>query len=330
MTLIRVLRVTVVAVVLGVMGSIAPASAGPFADELGSDVAKLAADAKISMMNGDGKGLESGKGLVPYLKALGAPPKRVALVSFYAWDCGNKKESSYRIYGGDYVYRVDNTRRISVDEKALDMLANELHDASLGSLKDAFASVGMQLLAPAEFLDTPARQDAYAAAKVEQGGMASLFGVLQSKSAEEWQWGAPDGYRVMRMATVGDLRGNNFALSTTGIGVAKLADSVGYDLAKALRVDAVVILYNVIQAEKSAIRLRGTYMYMFGPNPVPDTGQGSYWKGQQYSGVYLRTDVPFVKTDKEGHLVDADYAGYAIVAQAVGTRMAQHVRSKIE
>ena len=330
MTLIRLLRVTVAVVALGMFAPGMPAVAGPFEAELGSDATKLAEDVKINMMNGDGNGLESGKGLVPYLKALGGPPKRVALVSFYVWDCGNKKESSYRLYGGDYVYRVDNTRRISVDAEALDILANELHDASLGSLKEAFGSVGMQLLSPAEFLDTPEKRQAYETAKVEQGGMASLFGALQSKTDDEWQWGAPDGYRVMKMATVGDIRGNNFALATTGIGVAKLADSVGYDLAKALGVDAVVILYNVIQAEKTSIRLRGAYMYMFGPNPVPDTGQGSYWKGQQYSGAYLRTDVDFVKTDKEGKQLEADYAGYGIVSRALGTRMAQHIRKKIE
>jgi hypothetical protein len=160
--------------------------------------------------------------------------------------------------------------------------------------------------------------------------MASLFGALQSKDAVEWQWGAPEGYRVMKVATVNDVRGNNFALATAGVGVAKLADSVGYDLAKALGVDAVVILYNVVQAESTSIRLRGAYMYMFGPNPVPDTGQGSYWKGQQYSGLYLRTDVDFIKTDKEGKLLEADYAGYGIVGQALGKRMAQHVKSKID
>jgi hypothetical protein len=330
MASILALRITAAAVLLGTFVPSMPAVAGLFEAELGSDAAKVAEDVKISMMNGDGKGLESGKGLVPYLKALGGPPKRVALVSFYAWDCGNKKEKSYRFYGGDYVYHVDNTRRISVDAKELDMLASELHDASIGPLKEAFASVGMQLMAPAEFLDTPARQEAYAAAKVEQGGMASLFGALQSKDAVEWQWGAPEGYRVMKVATVNDVRGNNFALATTGVGVAKLADSVGYDLAKALGVDAVVILYNVVQAESTSIRLRGAYMYMFGPNPVPDTGQGSYWKGQQYSGLYLRTDVDFIKTDKEGKLLEADYAGYGIVGQALGKRMAQHVKSKID
>jgi hypothetical protein len=282
------------------------------------------------MMNGDSSGLPSGKGLVPYIKALGGPPRRVGIVSFYAWDHGNKKENSYKFYGGDYTYRVDTTRQHAVDAQALDMLAAELHDAGIGALKEEFAAVGMQLLTPAEFLDTAEKRQAYESIKVESGGMDKLFGVLQSKDAGIWQWGVPGGYRLVRLTTVNDPRGNNFALSTTGIGVAKVADAVGYDLAKALGLDAVVILYNVVQAEATTIRLRGSYMYMFGPNPVADSGQGSYWRGQQYSGVYLRTDVDFVRTDKKGNLVEADYPGYAIVARALGSRMAQHVKKKSE
>jgi hypothetical protein len=45
--------------------------------------------------------------------------------------------------------------------------------------------------------------------------------------------------------------------------------------------------------------------------------------------VYLRMkDIPFIRTDKNGKLVDADYAGYAIVAGALGKRMAEHVKGK--
>jgi hypothetical protein len=191
----------------------------------------------------------------------------------------------------------------------------------------------MQLLTPAEFVDTPEKKAAYESVKVDEGGMGRLFGMLQSKDAVEWQWGVPAGFRLIKLPTVGDARGNHFRLSTTGIGVGKLADTLGYDLAKGIGVDAVLVLYNVVQADSDAIRLRGSYMYMFGPNPVPDTGQGSYWKGQQYSGVYLRTDVDFIKTDRSGNLVspdDADYAGYAVVGEALALRMAQHVKQKSE
>jgi hypothetical protein len=320
----------VAAVWLAFLGfaTIRPALAGPFEAELGTDPAKVAADVKISMMNGDSEGVPSGKGLVPYLKALGGPPKRVGLVSFYAWDQGNKKEKSYTFYGGDYVYRIDQTRSSAVDAHELDKLAAELHDAGIGALKQEFAAVGMQLLTPSEFLDTPEKKQAYEAVKVEGGGMDKLFGMLQTKDEGNWQWGVPGGYRLIKLTTVNDPRGNHFTLATTGIGVGKLADSVGFDLAKALGLDAVVILYNVVQAESTTIRLRGSYMYMFGPNPVADTGQGSYWRGQQYSGVYLRTDVDFIQTDKAGKLLDEDYQGYSAVARALGLRMAQHVKQK--
>jgi hypothetical protein len=51
--------------------------------------------------------------------------------------------------------------------------------------------------------------------------------------------------------------------------------------------------------------------------------------GQQYSGVYLRMDdIPFVKTDKQGNATDVDYAGYAIVAGPLATKMAQYIKKK--
>ena len=301
-----------------------------FATELGPDAAAVAEEAKISMMNGDGDGADSGRGPVPYLKALGKPPGRVALVSFYVWDCGNKKENSYRIYGGNYTYHVTNTRKRAVASGEVAVLANELHDAGIGALKESFASVGMQLLTADEFLDTPAKREAYDAFKMEAGGFSGLLRGLQEKShGDVWQWGAPDGYRVLELTTVGNVKGNQFQLGQTGISIGKTAAALGYDLAQELGVDAVVILYNVVQADKSTINMRGAGLYMFGPNPVPNSGQSLYWNGHQYSGVYLRMkDIPFIKTDKNGNLVEADYAGYALVAGGLGKRMAEHVKGK--
>jgi hypothetical protein len=328
MKITRALRCAVGVLSMGVLASIPPAAAGPFEAELGSDPAKVAADVKIHMMNGDNDGLESGKGLVPYLKALGAPPKRVALVSFYIWDSGNKKEKSYRFYGGDYVLQMDNTYRFAVDASELDKLATELHAAAIGPLKEEFAAAGMQLLTPEEYLDTPAKQQAYQSTRIEVGGMGALMGFLQKGAAEEWQWGTPEGYRLVKLPTAGDARGNNYSLALQGMGVGSLANTVGHDLAKAIDVDAVVLMYNVVQAESTTIRLRGSYMYMFGPNPVANSGQSMYYPGQQYSGAYLRTDVDFIKTDKDGKALETDYAGFGIVSRALGMRMAQHIKKK--
>lgn len=309
----------------------APANAADiFAAELGPDAATVAGETKINMMNGDNDGLDTGRGLVPHLKTLGKPPARVALVSFYVWDCGNEKERSYRIYGGNYVYHVTNTRNRNVASGEVAVLANELHDAGIGALKESFAAVGMQLLTPEEFLDTPAKQEAYGAFKMEIGGINKFLRGLQEKGAGGvWQWGAPDGYRVIELLTVGNVKSNQFQLGMQGVGVAKAAVALGHDLAQALGVDAVVILYNVVQADKTTINMRGAGLYMFGPNPIAESGQSMYWSGHQYSGVYLRMkDIPFIKTDKDGNLVEADYAGYAIVTGALGTRMAQHIKGK--
>jgi len=299
-----------------------------FESKLGSDAAKLADDVKISMMNGDNAGREDGRGLVPYYKALGAPPKRVALISFYVWDCGNKKESSYNIYGGDYTYHVKNSRTRNLEAEAVDMLANELHDASIGAVKEAFAAVGTQLLTPDEFLDTDAKKEAYENFKLEIGGFGRFLHSVQKRGHDDWQWGAPDGYRVIELTTVGDVKGNHFQLGMTGVGIGKAAISLGHDFAGALGVDAVAILYNVVQAESKSIRMRGAGLYMFGPNPLPDTGKSLYWNGLEYSGVYLRMDVPFITTDKAGKLIDADYDGYVLVGRALATKMAEHIKKK--
>jgi len=323
----KITRAAAAAVLLSTAPAMA-AMAGAFQDALGSDAAKV--DVKISMMNGDNAGRDDGRGLVPHYKTLGKPPPRVALISFYVWDCGNKKESSYSVYGGDYVYHVKNTRKRAVNSGEIDVLATELLDASIGKMKDSFSAVGMQLLTPEEFLDAPAKQKAYEDFKLEIGGMNKfLRGLQEHNSGDTWQWGAPDGYRVIEMVTVGDVKGNHFQLGQTGIGIAKTSVSLGHDLAKALGVDAVAIMYTVVQAQKTSIAMRGAGLYMFGPNPIDAPGASQYWNGLQYSGVYLRTDdIPFIATDKKGTLVDADYAGYAIVGESLATKMARHIKDK--
>ncbi|HKQ61193.1 MAG TPA: hypothetical protein VJS92_07865 [Candidatus Polarisedimenticolaceae bacterium] len=296
--------------------------AGAFDKELGSDAAALVDKVKLSMMNGNGDGSDSGRGPVPYYKALGAPPKRVALVSFYVWDCGNKRENHY-----NPVYRYKITRNVTAT--AMDAFASELYEASIAVFKEGFAAYGTQVLTAEEFLDTPEHQAAYDGFELQMGGMQKFFAHFQKSTDDTWRFtGVPDRYRLLQLVTIMDVKGNHFELGATGVGVGKLAKSLGDDLAKALGVDAVMILYNVVQGESKDIRMRGSYLYMFGPNPIADTGQSLYWSGHQYSGVYLRMDVPFVTTDKEGKLIEADYAGYAPVARALATRMGQHLKEK--
>ncbi len=297
-------------------------AAGPFESELGTDPAALAGEVKLSLMNGNADGDPSGRGPRPWLQALGGPPKRVALASFYVWDCGNKKENHYNPV---YQYK----RTYNVMPQAIDAYANELYNASIGGLKTAFAANGMQLLTADEFLDTDAKRQAYESFQLEMGGMAKLFMHFEKSDADTWHFlGAPEFYRVFQLPTTGDVKGHHFPLATTGGGVARLAESLGHDLTTTLGVDAVVVLYNVVQGERKAIAMWGSYMYMFGPNPVPDSGKSLYWSGHQYSGVMLRMNVEFIQTDSDGNALTRDYAGYSVVPPALAARMAEHLKER--
>src|SRR5262245_64921445 len=73
----------------------APALAGNFfAEELGTDPGKIADKCKKDAMTMGG-GSDSGRGPKAYLPALGAPPKRVALITFYVKDSGNADKHPY-------------------------------------------------------------------------------------------------------------------------------------------------------------------------------------------------------------------------------------------
>lgn len=318
------LRVLGPVLVASCLAALSARAGGMFQKEFGSDAEALD-KAKMSLMNGNGDGSDSGRGPVPYFKALGGPPKRVALISFYVWDCGNKKTGAYTIYQTRYSYK----RTKNVEPEAVDDFANELYDASIAGFKESFSTYGMQLLTPDEFLDTEEKKTTYENFEMEIGGGQKFARLFQKSNADTWRAaGAPEGYRVFQLATVMDVKDHHFQLAAQGIGVGKLAQSLGHDFAKALGVDAVAILYNVVQAEKKSITMLGSYLYMFGPNPVADTGQSLYWRGHQYSGVYLRMEVPFVIVDKDGALVDNDYVGYSVVAKALAAKMGEHLKEK--
>jgi hypothetical protein len=95
---------------------------------------------------------------------------------------------------------------------------------------------------------------------------------------------------------------------------------VGHDLAKALGLDAVLVAYNALQAEKEETNVIGAYACMSGPNPVPDTGQKLYWTGHQYTGAWMKLDVPRIQTGNDSTQVDFDGSG--IVARARAERTA--------
>jgi hypothetical protein len=297
-------------------------------------------------MSGWGKvhGAANGRGQIPYLQALGHPPKRVALVSFYAYDPGNTKGFGSPYFGG----RVESNRQLSKDGASL--VATVLHDQGIGELKKTFAAHGMELLTPDEFLDTDAKRQFYEdfvfevglGAKLAQWGEGGDKDIKLSK-VQRLSAVAP-GYRLFRLVW-----GENFRPMQSVD--KKIVVSLGDKLAKGLGVDATVVICNLCKATKKEGNLEAIYLYMFGPNPVPGEDSFTYWTGHLYVGLKLeKLDVPmleFGKGEKKSTtysgggfgdssfrsdsmstagITNIDIAGYERVLAAVGEKAASFVQ----
>ena len=100
---------------------------------------------------------EKGEGPTPNLAKLDAPPKRVALVSFYVADEGKATGTYY-----------SSTRKFTwLTQDGASHFAERYYDRGLQALKEAFGRQGMQIVTHEEFLDTEAKRKAYLAYKLE-------------------------------------------------------------------------------------------------------------------------------------------------------------------
>ena len=273
---------------------------GGFDKELGTDVEKI-----IDKIDSDAPGFglshgsSGGSGQAPYLQALGHPPKRVALVSFYAYDPGNTTGFGSPYYGG----RWEKTRQLTDDGAGL--VATMLHDQGIKALKDTFAQYGMTLLTPDEFLDTDQKREFYDSFQMEMGGFSKFaqwgekHGKENKLSNAHRESAVAPGYRLFRFLFGEDP-------SARG-GDKKIFKSLGYDLPKGLGVDATVVICNYCKSSKKEAKLERVYFYVFGPNPVEGKDSFTCWPGHMYAGYRLYSiGVPIVGFGK-GEKVDSKY-----------------------
>ena len=281
-----------------------------FDKEIGTDIDALVAKADSDMPGfGHSHGLKSGNGPTPYLAALGHPPKRVALVSFYAYDQGNTHGFGSPYFGG----RTEVSRQLTADGAGL--VATMLHDQGIATLKETFKAYGMELLTPDEFLDTDAKRELFGSFEMEMGGFAKLakWGEKSGKenklsNATRLSAVAP-GYRLFRF-----LFGEN---PTMRGGDEKISKSLGYDLANGLGVDATLVTCNLCKATKKEGSLERVYMHLFGPNPVPgEEGAG------QVSG---NPNLDFESLKMAG-IEWQDYAGYERILAALGKKAGMYIQ----
>jgi hypothetical protein len=291
---------------------------GALEKKIGSDPAAIAGKVKLNLMS-MGRGSANGTGPVPYLPALGSLPKRVALVSFYVWDSGNETGS---VYNTSIRWSMSKT----VTGTGRERVVNALYAAAVGPMKEAFAAHGMQLLTPSEFLDTPEKKSAYESFVPEHGALGSVMGFLTKKNRSEPA--AANEFRLLQLPSNNNAKNKRFEMAAQG-GDGKLFQGLGHDLASALQVDAVLIVYSPLQAQTKTIDLLGAYAYMFGPNPVARGESTLYWTGHQYSGVFLPMDVPLMEVDRSGAETSNGFADYGLVARALAMKTGEYLEERI-
>lgn len=330
------IRLVAGAIVIAVLLLSAPggrAEGGAFDKEVSGDLAENVKKVGFDM-SGWGKvhGGPDGKGQIPYLKGLGHPPRRVALVSFYAYDPGNTKGFGSPYFGG----RSEVTRQLTPDGAGV--AATILHDQGIAALKERFKAHGMDLLTPDEFLDTDAKRTFFDAFEMKIGGFTAFGKALESagKSGPARLSVVAPGYRLFRLVYGENMRPMKSADKKISVGL-------GSELTKGLGVDAVLVVCNLCKATKKAGVLEAVYMYMFGPNPVPGEDSFTYWPGHLYVGLRFEgIDAPilaFGKPEKvsssfdalpggattssalyEAGIVGIDLAGYERVLAALGEK----------
>lgn len=241
---------------------------------------------------------ENGRGFCVNMAALGKMPKRVALVSFYVDDPGLTKVSGTNQTGKTY----STTNTGSDNAKKF---ADEFYGVSADIIKETFAKYGMQILTPAEFLTDDDKKQAYNDFQVRHttlnniGAKIGKFFKNGANAGTTIEVDEPaSGFRLIKVDKSQPVDAKKKAVAPTNLDGSmdsQMIESVGYDLAKSLEVDAVLVVYNVQLADtkwgKTRFYLGAANMQLFGPNPTPlQEGKKDnmfYSKGLFYCGTRM-------------------------------------------
>lgn len=284
----------------------------------------------------EGRKNDNGTGWSVNPEVLGKKPQRVALVTFYLEDPGTTKQKSV---AGSVTATLWAT-----DASTAQTHINGFYNAGIAALREAFRSNGMELLTPDEFLDTSDKKQFYQGFEVEHGSfkkeksnskVMSKAGTLEVSRTRE-----PAGNtKVIWIAnespyltTQGDL------FKTTN--EAKFFQSMGYDLATGLGVDAVcavVIVTRKLDMYKSDYAVNHVNLHMWGPNPIQkaeeeDSGlKGAFYtRGQFYGGSRVTYAKPLIfQTTKKKQPVGPEYDGIANIFTAQVNAISEYWDKKL-
>ncbi len=241
---------------------------------------------------------ESGRGYAVDMGVLGKLPKRVALVSFYIDDPGLTKVNGTNQTGKSY----NTTNTGSTNGR---IFANEYYNKSIEAIKTTFKAYGMNVLTPSEYLTDDDKKQAYNDFVVKHtagnklGEKFTKWVKKMGNSGTTIEMDEPaDGFKLVKINKADIADDKKKAVGTQNLNGSidgQMIESVGYDLAKILEVDAVLIVFNTQLCDTKWSRTRfwlsAVNMHLLGPNPTPlkegKKDNNLYSKGLFYCGVRM-------------------------------------------
>ncbi len=297
----------------------------------------------------EGRKYKNGTGYSANMTVMGKVPKKVGLVSIYAFDPGFTRTIKTTRTNTGYYYTTKTTT-IKVKKKstgaACGNIAVGLYASTYDALKEEYKKLGIDLLYPEEFLDSDEKKKTYSDFKVEHNKLSDWLGKIGGGNHDAI-YGYPEGYIVCDVDA--EPFGNYSRSGLVSVYKPQIADaqlhvmskdgkmsnSLG-QFAKKLGLDAVVVIYATVYVPKNdRILLQNLNMSMFGPNPVKlEEGKKkkfNYYEGQWYCGTRITIGEPIMKKSKKIENSDeVSFEGFDIIARAMTRRMGEYFDKKLK
>lgn len=262
-----------------------------------------------------GRPNKKGEGIVPNLSQLEAPPKKIALVSFYVVDTG-KGEGTY--------YASVRTFDFLTQDGASHFATN-FYDAGFAALKEEFAKQNMEVLTPKEFLTDDTKKQAYLDFKLEYSFAVKMaLGFINGMAR-----GAAGGNELTTSAVA---PGYRFFPTHQTPNDPKMVGSLDA-LRKSLGVDGVMIVSNHTSSSRKEVLLKAIQMNLYASNPTPKK-EGKFYiqykDTQLYYDTLLNLKKPgWIATFKKKNISEENYDGYDALIRAASKGAIDYMVEKI-
>lgn len=234
---------------------------------------------------------EDGHGMVPYFPALKI--KKIAIICFATQDDQQYKQS------GNKYFRVTETRW--TNDNAILHINESCFPMAVNAIKNFGTQNNIEIVTLSELIKSNPQ-------------LAKVYNDYELDVS--WLGKALINDNINGSIFTAD--GTKYINAASAYPDYKFGNSIGL-LAKALGVDAVMVIQNEIFSSKEGICFSKISIHLFGPNPVPKKdkkyigfGGAKYNEGQYYLGTeFVNKDGAIViKTDKKGKWESEDFTGY--------------------